>query len=161
MGAFVRVARAAFASARRNFLLRRRNCSGNRFSNSMKSNWFSGAGSGLGSFFGVGCPACVPAVGALFSAIGLGFLVDMTILKWLTVILLSIGLLGLYANFQKHRKMIFLIIGLTASMAVFSSRYLSESKTILYTGAAVLLVNAFLDIRHTKNCTTCCVTKRK
>lgn len=127
----------------------------------MRSRWFSGLGSSTGAFFGVGCPACVPAIGALFSAIGLGFLVNLTILKWLTLALLGIGLLGLYTNMRKHGRKMFLLVGLLASIAVFSSRYVAESNIVLYTGAAVLLVNAFLDYRHTRKIGACCVAGKK
>lgn len=127
----------------------------------MKVNWLSGVGNSLGSFFSTGgaffgaaCPACVPAVGALFSAIGLGFLVNFTILKWLTIVLLAAGLIGLYVNFQKHGRKSFLILGFLASLVVFSSRYIVENNPALYVGAAALLVNSFFDYRHA-TCNKC------
>ena len=128
----------------------------------MKSNWFGGFGS-LGGFFGgMGCPACVPAVGAVFSSLGIGLTVGIAVLKWLTLGLLGLGLLGLYGNFRKHGKWIFLIVGLAASVVIFGSSYTTASDYVLYSGAAVLLINAFIDYRHTKKTKACCaVSKRK
>ncbi len=127
----------------------------------MKPNWIGGTGSGLGSFFGVGCPACVPAIGAVFSALGIGFLVNFTLLKWLTLVLLTIGVMGLYANSRKHGKKIFLIIGVIASGIVFSSRYIQDSTPALYTGAGILLANAVVDFIKTKKNKICCDTPVK
>ncbi len=109
-----------------------------------------GIGSSLGSFFSVACPACVPAVGALFSAIGLGFLVNFTLLKWLTLLLLGIGIAGLYVNARKHGKKRYLFVGLLASFSVFSARYIGEYSPMLYGGAGVLLINAVMDYKMTK-----------
>jgi len=128
----------------------------------MKSNLFGGFG-GLGGFFGgLGCPACVPALGAVFSSLGIGLTVGIEVLKWLTLGLLGLGLLGLYGNFRKHGKWIFLIVGLAASVVIFGSRYTAASDYVLYSGAAVLLGNAFFDYRHTKKSKACCtITKRE
>jgi len=119
----------------------------------------SGFGSGLGSFFSIGCPVCVPAVGALFSSIGLGIMLNMTFLKSLTLLLLGIGLFGLYFNAQKHKRQTFLVAGIAASFAVFAARYLWESTPVMYLGAAILLGNAFLDYRCAKKAPACCQSK--
>ncbi len=124
----------------------------------INSLWSSG-GSALGSFFSVGCPVCVPAVGAIFSSLGLGLFLNMTFLKWLTLGLLCVGLLGLYANYQKHGESNFLIVGVLASLLVFASRYIWESTLVIYASAAVLLANALLDYQHAKKKGSCCLQK--
>ena len=128
----------------------------------MKSNWFSGIGSSIGPIFGVGghCPACIPALGAVFSAVGLGFLVNVTLFKWLTLAFLSIGLLGLYTNARKHQKKKYLAIGILSSTLVFGARYIITSPTTFYTATGVLFINAVLDYHTTKKNSCSCAIKK-
>jgi len=107
------------------------------------------------------CPACIPALGAVFASMGIGFTLGTKVLVFLTIGLLALGLVGLYVNFRKHRTKIFLIIGLIASIALYFAQYADLSKTTFYGGAAVLLVNAILDYRHTKKTKACCAVKKK
>ena len=106
------------------------------------------------------CPACIPALAAMFSAMGIGFVIGIKVLIFLTIGLLALGLVGLYVNFRKHGRKIFLIIGLIASIALYFAQYADLSKTTFYGGAAVLFVNAILDYRHTKKTKACCAVKK-
>jgi len=126
----------------------------------MKSSWFSGTGSLGGILFSLGCPACVPAMAALFSVLGLGFLINMKILGTITLLFLLLGIGALYINSKKHNKRIFLIIGLVASIGLFSSRYVFTSDIPLYSGAVLLLGNALVDYKHTKKVKSCCLEKK-
>ncbi len=126
----------------------------------MKTNWFSRFGS-AGAAAGVAkCPACIPALSALLSSIGVSLTVGRAILTGVTALLLIIGLIGLYTNMHKHGKKIFSILGFMVSIAIFASRYLSSSNATLYSGAAVLLVNAFLDFKYTKKSAVCCRSEK-
>ncbi len=122
-------------------------------------NWLSNTSSGFGTFFSIGCPACVPAIGGIFSAIGLGFIINMTLLKPITAILLLIGLFGLYGNYKKHKYKTFFVIGAVASFAIFASRYVVEFQPTLYAGAGILFLNAIFDYKYAKKC-GCCEIKK-
>ena len=116
----------------------------------MKSNLASGTGSVGGVLASATCPACIPALGAVFSSLGIGLTLGTKVLVFLTVGLLAVGLGGLYLNYRRHRTKMFLIIGLVASIALFTAQYADLSKVTFYGGAGVLFVNAILDYRHTK-----------
>lgn len=115
----------------------------------------SGTGTGVGGLLGIFCPACVPAIGSIFAAIGLGALVNFKLLGILTATFLILGLLGLFLNYRAHKQVYFLLIGLVASLGVFGGRYLMESPYLLYSGGAVLLGNALFDYRALKKCKSC------
>ncbi|MBI4448833.1 MerC family mercury resistance protein [Candidatus Woesearchaeota archaeon] len=105
----------------------------------------------------VGCPACVPVIGAFLSSIGLGVFTNMWLLRPLATVLFIIGLWGFYANWQRHRKLL-LFVGATVSLlTVFSARYVFESTVVMWIAFAMLVVMAVLDYRAAKSahCTTC------
>lgn len=108
-------------------------------------------GSALSAF----CPACVPAVGSFFTAIGLGSLVNFKLLGYLTIIFLILGVVGLYLNSKNHKIKYFLIVGILASIGVYVGRYLTESLPIIYLSAVILIGNAIFDYRAVKKCKKC------
>jgi len=126
----------------------------------MKSTALSGTGSLGGVLASATCPACIPALGAVFASLGIGFTLGTKVLIFLTIGLLAFGLVGLYVNYRKHRKRIFLIIGSIASVALFIAQYASLPETAFYGGAGVLLVNAIFDYRHAKKKGSCCIVKQ-
>ena len=122
--------------------------------------WLSGTGSVGSVLASASCPACIPALAAVFAMLGIGFTIGRTVLGVLTIGLLAVGIVGLYGNFRKHGKKLFLIIGLVASVALFAAQSANLPETTFYGGAGVLLVNAIFDYRHTKKNKTCCVVKK-
>ncbi len=112
-------------------------------------------GSTIGGFFGVFCPACVPLVGSFFSAIGLGALLNFTLLHLLTVLFLLLGVFGLYLNFRIHKKWYFLGIGLFISFLIYGARYVVELTPLLYASGALLMTNIFLDYKALSNAKKC------
>ncbi|MBI4154667.1 hypothetical protein HY498_01110 [Candidatus Woesearchaeota archaeon] len=118
-------------------------------------NGITGGGAIGGSFFSAFCPACVSFVGSIFTSIGLGALVNFRLLLWITVGLLGIGLMGLFLNLKQHKKKYFLLIGLLASVGVYSGRYLAESLPLIYTSSILLIGNAFFDYKALKICKIC------
>jgi len=127
----------------------------------MKSNWLGGTGSMGGVLASAGCPACIPALGAVFSSIGLGFTIGIKLLGIITIALLALGVFGLYGNYRRHGKTIFLFIGLIASVALYAAQYTNTSEPVFYGGAGILLLNAVLDYRHTKKHKSCCSPIKK
>lgn len=120
-----------------------------------KGSTLTGAGSGVGGFFSIFCPICVPIIGSFFTAIGLGALLDMKLLGFLTVLFLLLGIGGLFINSRFHKKKIFLLIGIFASIAVYAGRYFINFPPLLYASGIVLLGNTVFDYKEIKNIKKC------
>jgi len=89
-----------------------------------KSSLLSTIGS-IGSAMTVGlCPICIPAIGALLSAVGLGFLVQESVLRPLLFIFIGINLFGLFWSYLKeHKKIAPFIFGVVMSIGLYVGRY--------------------------------------
>jgi len=127
----------------------------------MKSNWLSGLGSTTGAAAStLGCPACIPALGAVFGSLGVSFTAGRLALYVATLVLLLVGVAGLYFNYRKHGKYLYLVLGILVSGLLFYAQQF-QSDPIIYSGAAVLFLNAIFDYRQTRKKRACCRIKRK
>lgn len=120
-----------------------------------KGSIVGGSGSSAGSFFSIFCPACVPVIGSFFTAIGLGALLDMKLLGFLTVLFLLIGIGGLFINYKTHKRRTFLFIGIIASVVLYLGRYYINFPSFLYVSGIVLLGNAVFDYREIRKIKKC------
>lgn len=103
-----------------------------------------------------GCPACFPALAALGSVLGLGFLQKFegkTIIVF--QILVIIALIGNAISYFNHRKVIPLIIGALGALVIFFAWYIHFSYTLFYIGLTGLFVAAVLNIIAKKKCAKC------
>lgn len=100
-----------------------------------KSGLLSTIGS-IGSAMTVGlCPICIPAIGAFLSAVGLGFLVQESVLRSFLFVFIGVTLFGLFWSYHKeHRKIAPFLLGVVMSVGLYVGRY-------EYIGA---LVNSFI-----------------
>jgi len=115
------------------------------------------AGSVLAAF---GCPACLPALGALVSALGISFTAGKTTLLIITAALLLSGLAGFYINKRKHKKHKYFFIALIVTAFIGIASYQQLPEYTFYSGAGVLLLTAFFDYKEVKK-QNCCNVKRK
>ncbi len=118
-------------------------------------------GAGGGSLFSAFCPACVPVIGSFLTAIGLGGLVNFTLLSWITIGFLILGVMGLFLNFRQHKKIYFLLIGILGSIGVYGGRYLTDSLPLIIVSSIIVIGNVAFDYRAIKKCKKCEVKNEK
>ncbi len=127
-----------------------------------KKGLFASIGS-LGSAFTVGlCPICVPAIGALLSSIGLGFLTKEAVLKPILIVFLVIALSGfLWSYLKEHRNIGPLFFGAIMGAALYVGRYVyigpSINMILMYGGVAGIIGASIWNIYLRKNapCSAC------
>lgn len=96
---------------------------------------------GIGAAFlpKVACPACWPAYAGVLGSLGLGFLLDSTLLLPLTALFLglAVGTLGFRARRRRgYRPM---AIGVLAAAIVIAGRFGFESDAAMYVGLVMLV----------------------
>jgi len=117
----------------------------------------------VGSSVTVGlCPVCIPAIGGLLSAIGLGFMVQEAVLKPLLIVLILFALFGFYWSYIKEHKNIWpLIMGIPLGISLYVGRYVYIGSTInivlMYGGiAGILTVSVWnLKLKKKSGCPSC------
>ena len=103
-----------------------------------------------------GCPACFPALAALGSAMGLGFLQQFEEKSLIALqILVFIGLIGNIISYFNHRKIIPLIVGVFSALIIFFAWYIHFIYALFYLGLIGLFVAAILNIIAKKKCPKC------
>lgn len=104
-----------------------------------------------GAIFAALCCLGFPALLSLLSAVGLGFMVNNTVLLPLLSVFLAVALLGLYLGTLHHHKPWALVLG-TASAAALLSVILNfaPNRLLAYAGIACLVAASFLNIRLQK-----------
>lgn len=110
---------------------------------------------GLRSFFGPSltalltfkCPACIPALTAGLSAMGLGFMVSQVVIKSVFISFLLITLAGLFLSYRKKHNNIFPVIGaIIFSTLLYIGRFHSVNQFMLYAGMVGLFAMVILDL---------------
>jgi len=127
-----------------------------------KKGLFGTIGS-LGSAFVVGlCPVCIPAIGAFLSSIGLGFLVQETVLEPVLIVFLLIAVAGLlWSYFKEHHKIGPFILGSAMAISMYIGRYIyfdSTLNVVLMYGSIPGIIGATLwnlKLRKSAACAAC------
>lgn len=128
-----------------------------------KSSLLTTIGS-FGSALTIGlCPVCIPAIGAFLSAIGLGFLINETVLKPVLLIFLAIALFGYFWSYLKeHKNILPFIVGSLMAIALYVGRYVYISGTLnlilMYGGLIGIMAVSIWNWRlrkNSKNCASC------
>ena len=111
-----------------------------------KKSWLATLGS-FGSAITVGfCPICIPAIGALLSAIGLGFLVNETVLQPLLIVFILLAWFGYAWSFMKEHRVVYpLILGVLAGISLYVGRYVYLGgllNAVLMYGGVIAMIGA-------------------
>jgi mercuric ion transport protein len=108
-----------------------------------------------GSLFAALCCLGFPALVAILSAIGLGFLINDDILRPLMIVFLLVAILGLALGMRHHGSPWALIVGILSAVTLYVFIYVSFNEVIAGLGIAGLviasLLNVFLRQRQLKN----------
>lgn len=59
---------------------------------------------------------------------------DIVVLKWLLVLFLCIGILGLWHSYKVHKNLMPIVTGSVSSVILYTGKYLLLENTIFYTG---------------------------
>jgi len=131
--------------------------------NSSKRSGFLPETGSFGAALTVGlCPVCIPAIGAFLASIGLGFLVQESVLRPVLVIFLVVAISGLLWSFLKeHGKVWPLIGGILMGVTLYVGRYVYFGAVInqilMYGGIIGIIVASIwnLKLRKSTPCPTC------
>ncbi len=108
-----------------------------------------------GSVFAALCCLGFPALVAILSAIGLGFLINDDILRPLMIVFLLVAILGLALGMRHHGSPWALIVGILSAVTLYVFINVSFNEVIAGLGIAGLviasLLNVFLQQRQLKN----------
>lgn len=136
--------------------------------NGKSAPWLSFFGS-VGSVVTVGlCPVCIPAIGALFSAMGVGFFAQEAVLKPFLILLLTLTVAGLgWSWIKEHRNPTAFLAGILFAITLYAGRYVyfggGVNEIVEFIGMAGLIVATAwnLKLRRQKSCPSCPVTPQK
>ncbi|MBI3375418.1 MAG: MerC domain-containing protein [Betaproteobacteria bacterium] len=98
-----------------------------------------------GSLFAALCCLGFPALLAILSAVGLGFLIHDAVLIPMLVAFLALTLYGLYHGMQRHRRPQALGVGAAASLVLFASIWFGSS-IAAGIGIAALIASSLLNV---------------
>ncbi|MEO8718288.1 MAG: MerC domain-containing protein, partial [Burkholderiales bacterium] len=98
-----------------------------------------------GSAFAALCCLGFPALLAILSAIGLGFLIRDAVLIPMLVVFLAIAVYGLYDGMRRHRHRMAFGVGVVAALLLFASIWFG-SGIAAGIGIAALLASSLLNV---------------
>lgn len=99
-----------------------------------------------GSLLAALCCLGVPALIAVASALGLGFLINDATLLPLLILFLLVLLWGLWLGLRHHRNPLALVVGLASSVVTVFFLFVWFSRPLAYLGIAGLVVSSLLNI---------------
>ncbi|MCA9387728.1 MAG: MerC domain-containing protein [Candidatus Andersenbacteria bacterium] len=85
------------------------------------------------------CPACIPAYAAFFSAIGIGFLNDISVMRPLMAVLLLVAVVALAWDIKVHKSWIPLVFGVIGGVLVWLFRFYYFRPEWITAGVALLV----------------------
>ena len=100
----------------------------------------------VGSFIAAACCLGLPAIVAVFAALGLGFLINDAVLLPLLLFFLGVTLFGLFQGYKKHRKPWPLAVGFVSALAAFVFIFVAFSTLLAYAAIAGLVTASVLNI---------------
>lgn len=109
-----------------------------------------------GSFVAAACCLGLPAVLAIFSAIGLGFLINDTFLQPLIIIFLGVTIAGLVLGYRAHRRFGALALGIVSAAAVYFFIYGHYVRWVAYLSMAGLVAAGVLNVILRRKCAPAC-----
>ncbi|MCZ6898529.1 MAG: MerC domain-containing protein, partial [Betaproteobacteria bacterium] len=138
----------------------------NKLGTAVSSNKKNGLLSGIGSFgaaLTVGlCPVCIPAIGAFLASIGLGFIVQESVLRPVLFIFLAAAISGLLWSYLKEHSNVWpLIGGILMGVTLYVGRYVYLgaviNQVLMYGGVAGIIAVCIwnLKLRKSASCPAC------
>lgn len=121
---------------------------------------FSFMGSLFSMLLVVKCPACIPALVAFLSTLGLSFLISQVMLKSILILMLLISMGGLAYSYKRHKNFLPLALGGIFSVALFVGRFYffgDLNQLIIYTAIPGLILTTLWDfkLKSKRHCPSC------
>jgi mercuric ion transport protein len=110
----------------------------------------------IGSFLAAACCLGFPAVLAIFSAIGLGFLINDKFLRPPIIIFLGVTLVGLVLGYRAHQRIVALALGIVSSVAVYFFIYGHYVRWAAYLSMVGLVAAGVLNVILRRRCAPAC-----
>lgn len=117
--------------------------------------WLTAVTSFLSSTLAIICPLCVPALGSLLAAAGLGFAVSTAFLQPLLIAMLLLSIASFAWSARLHGRWGILGPALLGAALVYSGRYLWFSQALMWMGAATLLGTSIVNFKIKRGCPRC------
>ena len=96
------------------------------------------------------CPLCLTASGSILPALGLSFLANSSIMRWVLAALLLLSLSTFFISARNKGRWNVFAIALTGAVLVYVGWLLTSSVT-LYSGTAVMLTASILNLRKVRD----------
>ena len=96
------------------------------------------------------CPLCLSTSGSILPAIGLSFLADSAIMRWVLAGLLSLSLFAFFVSARNKERWSIFVIAAVGAVLVYVGWLLSSSVT-LYGGTAVMLTASILNLKKPRD----------
>ncbi len=110
------------------------------------------------------CPVCYPAIGAFLTAMGLGLAMKAAVMKFLLILFLGMGVLGLRRSGREHGSRWPVLIAIASGLVIYAGKYLRPDEMIFYIGVAGLITAVVMDIwfkRGKAPCGACNISRLK
>lgn len=91
------------------------------------------------------CPICIASSGSVLSSLGLTFLADDAVMRWLLAGILGIALLAFFAAARRKQRWAMFAIAAAGSVAVYGGWFFTSTVAI-YSGSALLVVASILNL---------------
>src|SRR5436309_15204418 len=111
----------------------------------------AGIASTLSATLALKCPACIPALSALLSSLGVGF----AFVRWLLIGLLLIGIGSIAWAAKLHGRWWVLAPGVVGATLIYSGRYIWYSPAVVWTGAAAMIGASLANFFFKRACCQC------
>lgn len=98
------------------------------------------------------CCLGVAAKISIFSALGVGFLINHAVLLPILIISLAISMLGIFTSYLKHRNVFPLALSVFSSVAILLSFFVIHIKILTYAGLFGLISASVYNHLCTRRC---------
>lgn len=115
------------------------------------AGWLGPAGGVLAVLVPKGiCPICLATSGSVLSSLGLTFLADDSIMRWLLAAMLAVALLAFFASARRKERWGMFGTSVVGALLVYGG-WIFAVKLAVYAGSALLVVASLLNLRKSRN----------
>lgn len=91
------------------------------------------------------CPICLATSGSVLSSLGLTFLANDAVMRWLLAGLLAIALLAFFATARRKQRWGMFAIAVAGALAVYGG-WMFRSSVAVYSGSSLLVIASLLNL---------------
>jgi hypothetical protein len=91
------------------------------------------------------CPICVATSGSVLSSLGLTFLANDAVMRWLLAGILGVASLAFFVAARRKERCVMFAIAVAGASAVYGGWLLSSS-IVVYSGSALLVIASVLNL---------------